>query len=64
VKPARVAGVALNTQGLDEAAARRAIDDVRAQTGLPCDDLVRFGAHALYDAMSAEFASKKRPLGG
>jgi uncharacterized NAD-dependent epimerase/dehydratase family protein len=64
VKPARVAGVALNTQGLDEAAARRAIDDVRAQTGLPCDDLVRFGAHALYDAMSAEFASKKRPLAG
>ncbi len=64
VKPARVAGVALNTQGLDDDAARTAIADVRAQTGLPCDDVVRFGSDALYDAMAAEFASKKRPLAG
>jgi uncharacterized NAD-dependent epimerase/dehydratase family protein len=52
VKPARVVAVALNTSGLDDDAARAAIDDAREQTGLPCDDLVRFGADALYAAIA------------
>jgi uncharacterized NAD-dependent epimerase/dehydratase family protein len=52
VKPARVAAVALNTAGLDDAAARAALDDARAQTGLPCDDVVRFGPDALYAALA------------
>jgi uncharacterized NAD-dependent epimerase/dehydratase family protein len=52
VKPARVIGIALNTKDLDEAAAHAAIEDARAQTGLPCDDVVRFGPHALYDAIA------------
>jgi uncharacterized NAD-dependent epimerase/dehydratase family protein len=52
VKPARVVAIALNTAGLDEAAARAAIDEARAQTGLPCDDLVRYGPDALYAAIA------------
>lgn len=52
VKPAKVVGIALNTKDLDETAARAAIADATAQTGLPCDDLVRFGPHALYDAIA------------
>jgi uncharacterized NAD-dependent epimerase/dehydratase family protein len=52
VKPAPVVAIALNTYGLDEPAARAAIDDARAQTGLPCDDLVRFGPDALFAALA------------
>jgi uncharacterized NAD-dependent epimerase/dehydratase family protein len=63
VKPARVAGVALNTHGLDDVAARRALDDARAATGLPCGDVVRDGPEELYAAMAAAFAHKTRALG-
>lgn len=62
VKPARVAGVALNTHGLDDAAARRTIADARASTGLPCDDVVRYGPHELYAAMAPAFAAKTAAL--
>jgi uncharacterized NAD-dependent epimerase/dehydratase family protein len=62
VKPAHVAGVALNTVGLDAAAARDALERARTVTGLPCDDVVRNGPHALYDAMAARFATKTWPL--
>ncbi len=58
VKPARVAGIALNTHGLDDAAARRAIDEARAATGLPCDDVVRNGPGELYAALAPAFAAK------
>ncbi|GAC1583362.1 MAG: DUF1611 domain-containing protein [Candidatus Velthaea sp.] len=54
VKPAKVVGIALNTKELDEAAARAAIDDAIAQTGLPCDDIVRFGPHAFYDTIAPQ----------
>jgi D-glutamate N-acetyltransferase len=53
-RPARVAAIALNTSALDEAAARRAIADAQAQTGLPADDPVRFGAERTVDAVLAE----------
>jgi uncharacterized NAD-dependent epimerase/dehydratase family protein len=52
VKPARVVAIALNTHGLDESAARAAIAEAREQTGLPCDDVVRFGPDALYGAIA------------
>jgi uncharacterized NAD-dependent epimerase/dehydratase family protein len=52
VKPAEVVGVALNTHGLDEAAANAAIDAARTQTGLPCDDVVRHGPTAFYAAIA------------
>jgi D-glutamate N-acetyltransferase len=61
VKPARVVGIALNTLGLDDAAARAAIERARHETGLPADDVVRFGPHALYDAIAPAIA-KTQPL--
>jgi uncharacterized NAD-dependent epimerase/dehydratase family protein len=50
-RPARVLAIALNTRDLDEDAARRAIDEAEAETGLPADDPVRFGAARLVDAV-------------
>jgi uncharacterized NAD-dependent epimerase/dehydratase family protein len=52
-RPARVAAVALNTSELDDGAARAAIDAAEAETGLPADDPVRFGAGRLVDAVLA-----------
>jgi uncharacterized NAD-dependent epimerase/dehydratase family protein len=52
-RPARVAAVALNTRELDEAEARAAVEAAEAETGLPADDPVRFGAAKLVDAVLA-----------
>ena len=52
-RPARVAAVALNTAGLDDEAAAQAIRTAEAETGLPADDPVRFGAGGLLDAILA-----------
>ncbi len=54
VKPASVLGIALNTRGLSETAAREHIDAAHAATDLPCDDIVRFGADALYAAIAPQ----------
>lgn len=51
VRPARVAAVALNTAGLDDAAARAAVEAAAAGTGLVADDVVRFGAGRVLDAV-------------
>jgi uncharacterized NAD-dependent epimerase/dehydratase family protein len=61
VKPAKVVGIALNTFGLDDAQARAAIEQARTETGLPADDLVRFGAEAFYSAI-LPLLVKTRPL--
>jgi uncharacterized NAD-dependent epimerase/dehydratase family protein len=50
-RPARTACVALNTHSLDDDAARAALAEVEAETGLPADDPVRFGAGHLVDAV-------------
>ena len=63
VKPAPVAGIALNTFGLEAGTSRLAIERTAAETGLPCDDVVRNGPHALYNAMAPRFAAKTKPLG-
>jgi len=51
VRPARVAAIALNTSDLDEDAARAAIADAERETGLPADDVVRFGAERVLQAV-------------
>jgi D-glutamate N-acetyltransferase len=51
VRPASVAAIALNTAELADEEARRAIDESHAETGLPADDPVRFGAGPLLDAV-------------
>jgi uncharacterized NAD-dependent epimerase/dehydratase family protein len=51
VRPARVAALALNTSTLDEAGARAAIAAAEDETGLTADDVVRFGAGRVLDAV-------------
>ncbi|MEA2622813.1 MAG: hypothetical protein QOH61_1723 [Chloroflexota bacterium] len=53
VAPSRVVGVALNTTQLPESEARAEIARVAAETGLPVDDPVRFGAERLLDGIRA-----------
>ena len=48
---AKVAAIALNTRDLDDEAAREAVEATEAETGLPTDDPVRFGAGRLVDAV-------------
>ncbi|AEI94125.1 DUF1611 domain-containing protein [Roseobacter litoralis] len=50
---AKVLGIALNTSHLSEDAAKAAIEETMAETGLPVSDLVRFGAAPLADAIMA-----------
>ncbi|HET9654874.1 MAG TPA: DUF1611 domain-containing protein [Kineosporiaceae bacterium] len=56
VRPARVVAIGLNTAGLDEENARAQIEAVGGQTGLPTDDVVRFGPDRLLDAVLAATA--------
>ncbi len=53
LRPARVLCIALNTAELDEDAARTAIAEAAAETQLPADDPVRFGAGPLLDTVIA-----------
>jgi uncharacterized NAD-dependent epimerase/dehydratase family protein len=49
--PCRVAGIALNTWGVAEAEAWAGIEQAKTETGLPCTDVVRFGADPLLDVL-------------
>ncbi len=49
--PARVVAIALNTAHLDTSAAQLAIEQTQAETGLPCNDPVRFDAEVLLNAV-------------
>jgi hypothetical protein len=61
VKPAKVAGIALNTHGLDDDAARAAIERARGETGLPCDDVVRHGPHDSTMRWRPRSPTRRRP---
>lgn len=60
LKPAEVIGIALNTHGMPEDDARTEIERARKETGLPSDDLVRFGPEHFYAAIANRIV--KRPL--
>lgn len=51
VRPAPVAAIALNTVGFDEGEARRLCKQAEAETGVVSDDVVRFGADRVLDAV-------------
>ncbi len=61
VRPAKVACVALNTMRLGDDEARAAVAAAEAETGLPADDPVRFGAARLVDAVLERLPA---PAGG
>ncbi len=56
VRPARVIAAAVNTQALDDAAARAACDDAARALGIPATDAVRFGAEPIADAVARALA--------
>lgn len=49
--PTKVVAIALNTFHLDTETAQQAIQQTQAETGLPCNDLVRFGGETLLNAI-------------
>lgn len=59
VHPARVVGVALNTQVLETAAAREAVARAARETGLPACDPVRDGAGPLAEAVAARARARR-----
>lgn len=61
VKPAKVAGIALNTHGLSAQDAQAEIERARRETALPADDVVRNGPLELWDAVAPQL-HKTRPL--
>lgn len=50
----RVKAIALNTFGMDTAAAKREIQSTAELTRLPCSDVVRFGGKTLLSAVTAD----------
>ena len=61
LRPAPVIGVALNTYDLDDDTARRTIETVAKETGLPVTDPVRYATTPIVDAI--ERFHRERPRG-
>jgi uncharacterized NAD-dependent epimerase/dehydratase family protein len=61
LKPANVVGIALNTYGLKPDEARSEVARASEITGLPADDLVRFGAERFYQTIASRIV-KRPPL--
>ena len=53
-KPARIAGIAVNSSALSEPEARQALDQLANETGLPVTDPVRYGVSSLLDALTTQ----------
>jgi uncharacterized NAD-dependent epimerase/dehydratase family protein len=62
-RPAQVLAIALNTRSLDDDAARAAVAAAEAETGLPADDPVRFGAGRIVDALAPLWNPHEPPPG-
>jgi uncharacterized NAD-dependent epimerase/dehydratase family protein len=60
LRPARTLGVSLNTSDLTDGEARRAIEAVARETGLPTTDPVRYDTAPLVDAILAFDAERRR----
>lgn len=60
IKPAKVIGIALNTRLLSDERAREEIERACYESGLPTDDVVRFGPERFYDAIAPHI--EKRSL--
>ncbi|HZY98701.1 MAG TPA: DUF1611 domain-containing protein [Candidatus Baltobacteraceae bacterium] len=60
IKPAKVIGVALNTRGLSDDDARQQIERARRESGLPAEDVVRFGPDRFYSEIAPRI--EKRSL--
>ncbi|HEY3674443.1 MAG TPA: DUF1611 domain-containing protein [Candidatus Tumulicola sp.] len=58
VKPAPTVAIALNTRSLSLERAVEEIERARSETGLPVDDIVRFGADALYRAIAPQLVKR------
>jgi uncharacterized NAD-dependent epimerase/dehydratase family protein len=52
VKPCKVIGISLNTQGLSEDEAKEEIKKIEEETGVPATDPVRFGSKKLVEALN------------
>jgi uncharacterized NAD-dependent epimerase/dehydratase family protein len=51
IKPAKIMGISLNTQGMTEKEAKKEIAKVEKETGLPAIDPVRFGCEKLVNEL-------------
>jgi uncharacterized NAD-dependent epimerase/dehydratase family protein len=49
---AKVAAIALNTHSLNALEAKAAIEQAQQETGLPCTDVIRFGAEGILEAIA------------
>lgn len=59
LRESRVVGIALNTWGMSDEEARAEIERLRAETGLPVTDVVRYDATPLVDVINAERERKR-----
>jgi len=55
ILPAKVVGLSMTTYGLTDADAKKELQRLEAETGLPTTDPLRFGAEGLADALIAFF---------
>lgn len=60
LRPAPVIGLALNTYDLDDATARREIEETSRACGLPCTDVVRYDPAPVVDAILAFDTARRK----
>lgn len=53
-KPAKVAGIAVNTSAISEPEARKYLNQLADETGLPITDPVRYGVESLFTALEPQ----------